>query len=319
MRIIGSALAGLGRQGPALLVASLVAGIVVPPLAAQAYAFLPLSAFLLTLGSFLTASLAPPERATGWTSIAVVLVWTGFGVPVLVMAVLPHLALDSALEAGVLLSVLAPPVGSAAAIASMLALRPRLALVASIALTLAAPLSMPALAALLSPGMALDMGHLALRLALIIGAAAVLSRVAVRWRDKVKPVLPDQQAAAGVAVLGLIIVGLATTNGIRAHWTNDPESFLRFLAAAVAVNLGLGIVGTILFWSMGARNALTIGLVSGNRNVTLAWAAAATALPVQAEAYIAACVIPVLALPLAIKSVQRGRRFLARVRLGQAL
>jgi ACR3 family arsenite transporter len=45
----------------------------------------------------------------------------------------------------------------------------------------------------------------------------------------------------------------------------------------------------------------TIGLVSGNRNVTLAWAAASFGLPPLAEGYVAACVIPVLALPLIVK------------------
>jgi arsenite transporter len=45
------------------------------------------------------------------------------------------------------LSLLAPPVGSAAAIATMLGLQSRLALIVSIALTLIAPLSIPGFAA----------------------------------------------------------------------------------------------------------------------------------------------------------------------------
>jgi hypothetical protein len=67
----------------------------------------------------------------------------------------------------------------------------------------------------------------------------------------------------------------------------------------------------------GRKEALTIGLVTGNRNVTLAWAIAGSALPPAAEAFVVAAVVPVLVLPLAVKSVlavgrmglfQRARR-----------
>jgi predicted Na+-dependent transporter len=264
---------------------------------------LPLSAFLLTLGSFLTAGLAPPERGLGWRRLLLLLGWIGVGVPLIAAALVFPLHLEPALQAGVILSVLAPPVGSAAAIAAILGLQPRLALLASIALTLVAPLSIPAFATALGLNVAIDMGHLAWRLALIIGLAAVLAQMARRWRSKVQAVLPDQSAAAGVAVVGLVIVGLAMMSGIRAHWATDPDAFSLFIVAAIGVNLGAGLVGAVLFASWGAKDALTVGLVSGNRNVTLAWAAAGSTLPMATEAYVAACVLPVLALPLAVKGV----------------
>lgn len=61
MRVLGQGLTAIGRHGPALLVLSLLLGASVAPLATAAYQVLPLSAFLLTLGSFLTAGLAAPE------------------------------------------------------------------------------------------------------------------------------------------------------------------------------------------------------------------------------------------------------------------
>jgi len=293
----------IGRHGPALLVLSLLLGAAVAPLATAAYQVLPLSAFLLTLGSFLTAGLAPPEKGLGWRRILLALAWIGLGVPLMVAGLIISLHLDPALKAGVLLSVLAPPVGSAAAIAAILGLQPRLALIASIALTLVAPLSMPAFATVFGVNVSIDMAHLAWRLALIIGLAAILAQMARHWRSKVRAMLPDQAAAAGVAVIGLVIVGLAMMSGIRAHWAADPDAFKLFITAAIGVNLGAGLVGALLFSSWGAKDAFTVGLVSGNRNVTLAWAAAGSTLPMATEAYVAACVLPVLALPLAIKSV----------------
>ena len=303
MRVLGQGLTAIGRHGPALLVLSLLLGGAVAPLATAAYQVLPLSAFLLTLGSFLTAALAPLEKGLGWRRILLVVTWVGLGVPLLAAAIVLPLHLDPALQAGVLLSVLAPPVGSAAAIAAILGLQPRLALIASLALTLVAPLSMPAFATVLGVNVSIDMVHLAWRLALIIGLAAILAQMARHWRSKVQAVLPDQSAAAGVAVIGLVIVGLAMMSGIRGHWATDPDAFGLFIAAAIGVNLGAGLVGALLFSSWGTKDAFTVGLVSGNRNVTLAWAAAGSTLPMATEAYVAACVLPVLALPLAIKSV----------------
>jgi arsenite transporter len=301
MRTIGKLLSVLGGQGPILLVVSLGAGVLIHPLAHFGYELLPLSAFLLTLGSFLTAGMAPSEVKTRVSLIVVVLAWVGLALPLAGAALLSFVPLDPSLRAGVLLSLLAPPVGSAAAIAAMLGLQPRLALLVSIALTLLAPLSIPCFATLLGLGIAFDMAALATRLLAIIGVAALVAFLALRFRQRLTPILPDQRAATGVAVIGLIIVGLATSQGIQTHWHSDPLRFEQMLAAAVATNFGLCALAALAFSGLGLQVAGTIGLVSGNRNVTLAWAAASFGLPPLAEGYVAACVIPVLALPLIVK------------------
>lgn len=205
------------------------------------------------------------------------------------------------LRAGVLLSLLAPPVGRAAAIAEMLSLRPRLALLVSIALTLLAPISIPCFAAVLDLGIAFDMSALAIRLFSIIGAAGLVGFLAIRFHRHLISVLPDLRAATGIAVIGLIIVGLATSQGIRSQWTSNALRFDVMLVAAIVANFGLCALATLTFARLGLQTAGTIGLVSGNRNVTLVWAAASFGLPSLAEGYVAACVIPVLALPLIVK------------------
>jgi arsenite transporter len=301
MWILGKLLSLLGGQGPILLVISLGAGVLIHPLAHLGYELLPLSAFLLTLGSFLTAGLSPSEVKTRASLIAVVLAWVGVGLPLAAAALLSFVPLDPSLRAGVLLSLLAPPVGSAAAIAAMLGLQPRLALLVSIALTLLAPISIPCFATLLGLGVAFDMAALALRLFAIIGVAALVAFLALRFRRTLTPILPDQRAATGVAVIGLIIVGLATSRGIQTQWHSNPLRFEEMLAAAIATNFGLCGLAALVFSGLGLQVAGTIGLVSGNRNVTLAWAAASFGLPPLAEGYVAACVIPVLALPLIVK------------------
>jgi ACR3 family arsenite transporter len=297
----GRILAALGRNGPALLALSLLSGIAAPALAAAAHGLLPLSAVLLTLGSFLTAGLSPPEKRLGLRLIAATLGWAGLGVPLLVAGALAVTRPAADMQAGVLLSVIAPPVGSAAAIAAILGLQPRLALFASILLTVLAPVTMPLLTYGLASGISLDMQYIALRLAGIVGVAGLLAALLLRWPTQTKWLLPDAQGAAGVAVVGLIIVGLATTDSIRSFWRLDADLFLRYVLVAVAMNIAVTFASAGLFAATGFKNAGTVGLVSGNRNVTLAWAAASGTLHSWTEAYVAACVIPILILPLLVR------------------
>jgi ACR3 family arsenite transporter len=306
---VGRILSTLGGQGPTLLVISLCAGLLIHPLARFGYDLLPFSAFLLTLGSFLTAGLAPSEARIRLPLMTLVLVWIGLALPLAAAFLLSFVPLDPALRAGVLLSLLAPPVGSAAAIAGMLGLRTRLALLVSIALTLLTPISIPCFATMLGLGIAFDMGALAIRLFSIIGAAGLVAFLALRFHRNLVPVLPDQRAATGIAVIGLIIVGLATSQGIRALWTSNPLLFDAMLAAAIVSNFGLCVLATLIFARLGLKTAGTVGLVTGNRNVTLVWAAASFGLPSLAEGYVAASVIPVLALPLIIKLCLRVPSF----------
>lgn len=103
------------------------------------------------------------------------------------------------------------------------------------------------------------------------------------------------------------------TDGVRAQIAVAPDTFALFVTAAVGVNLAAGLAGTALFWPWGSWDAMTVGLVSGNRNVTLAWAAAGGTLAPEGEAYIAACVILILSLPLLLKTA-----FALRARGAQA-
>src|SRR5258708_40337848 len=113
MRMVGKLLSALGGQGPILLVLSLGVGVISHQLAQFGYELLPVSAFLLTLGSFLTAGLAPSEARARTPHIAPVLAWGGVGLPLTAAALLGFVPLDPSLRAGVLRSLLAPPPGRA--------------------------------------------------------------------------------------------------------------------------------------------------------------------------------------------------------------
>jgi ACR3 family arsenite transporter len=61
MHFCGKRLVSLGRRGPELLVLALLVGAMAPGVSLVLAPALPVSAFFLTLGSFLSARLAPPD------------------------------------------------------------------------------------------------------------------------------------------------------------------------------------------------------------------------------------------------------------------
>lgn len=214
MVVVGKALSALGRNGPLLLVVSLLAGAVSRPLSEISAHVIAVSAFLLTLGSFLSAYLSPPEGAVRHLGFLLILVFVGLLVPLAAYGAGHVFQLAPDMVLAVTLSFLAPPVGSAAAIAAILGLRPKLALVVSISLTLASPLLMPAAVGALGADIHVAFNGITLRLFGIVGAAALATAAVACWRDRLRPVLPDAGAAAGVSVVGLVIVGLAVTSGL---------------------------------------------------------------------------------------------------------
>ena len=171
---MNAVLAFAGRHGPLLLFFGVLIGCVFPALAATAKPWMGASVFVFTLGAFLKvddsafrAELRRPRRA------AAVLVWTLAGVPALAWALVQVAGLPAEIGLGSMLCMLAPPVGSAAAMAAMLGLNAALALAATIAISLLAPLYLPPIAALLGGTTAqIDAVAMLGRIVAVVGAAA---------------------------------------------------------------------------------------------------------------------------------------------------
>ena len=293
-------LARAGRNGPALLCGGVMVGLVAPALAELARPLMGLAVFIFMLGAFLKVD-APAFRAevTARRSTLVILAWSTFGVPLLIYAVVQATRPGPDLALGLLLGALAPPVGSAAAIAAMLGLSAPLALLATVSATLAAPFYLPPLAAALADtDLAIEPVTMSLRLGLIVGGAALaawlLRRHAGAW------VTGNPNAMTGIAVLGLLVLGIAAMRGMREEILAAPRRAALLLGLAFLVNAGVQAIGTLLFAPLEQRRALTVGLVSGNRNVTLIWAAAAPFLADRpaVELFLAISVFPIFMLPL---------------------
>jgi predicted Na+-dependent transporter len=296
---LGRLLGFAGRNGPLLLLFGVSVGLVAPALAEAARPLMGLAVFIFTLGAFLKVDAAAfRAEAADRRLILAILAWASFGVPLLAFILLHILPAGPDLAMGILLCALAPPVGSAAAIAAMLGLSAPLALLATVVATLAAPFYLPPLAVLLADAeLTIDPLSLSLRLGLIVGGAALVSwllrRFAGRW------VTANPNAMTGIAVFGLILVAIGAMRGMRQQILAAPQEAAMMLGLAFATNLGFQVIGSALFAATDRIRALTIGLVSGNRNITLVWAAATPFLAdhPKVELFLAMSAFPIFMLP----------------------
>ena len=244
-------LAAAGRHGPALLCGGVLVGLAAPPLAELARPLMGLAVFVFTLGAFLKVDGAAfRSEATDRRAVLLVLAWTAFGVPLATYGLVQVLRPGPDLSQGLLLCFLAPPVGSAAAIAAMLGLSAPLALLATVAATVAVPLYLPPLAASLAGAeLAIDPLALSARLAVIVGGAAsvawLLRRCAGAW------VAANPHAMTGVSVLGLILVAVGAMRGMQGHVSAAPAQAVALLGAAFLANAGFQAAGALLFAGLG--------------------------------------------------------------------
>jgi hypothetical protein len=307
-RLMNRLLAAAGRNGPVLLLVGVMIGLVVPPLAQAARPLMDLAAFGFTLGTFLKVDLASFRAevvSAGARRNLAVLAWVGLGVPLAASGLVALLEPGQALAQGIMLCTIAPPIVSATAIAAMLGLSTPLALAAAVAATLVAPVAMPWLATMLGGyELGVDPMVMALRLAVIIGGACLASWALRRWARAF--VVGSPAATTGISILSLIVFAVGAMHGMQALLLREPALVLTTLLAAFALNAGFQVLGALVFAASGRRAGLTVGLLSGNRSVGLAWAAVGSALTPGIELFLAMSLLPIYILPLLMRPLVAG-------------
>jgi BASS family bile acid:Na+ symporter len=120
-------------------------------------------------------------------------------------------------------------------------------------------------------GYHLDIDPLAtcLHLVLLIGGAFLASLAAKRLVGSF--IRQNPEAMTGIAVFAMFLAGMGSMRGMQAHLMAQPMQSLEFVVLAYALLFGAELIGTMLFWRYGRVVALTAGLISGTRTITLAW------------------------------------------------
>lgn len=200
----------------------------------------------------------------------------------------------------------APMVSSAIAFATILELDSALAVAVMVATYAIVPLTLPALSLWL---LDLDLGvgffELFSRLFATIAIPAGIAFAIRRWVCRPATMAENARALDGVSVLFVMIFGFGIIHGLPAFVTAQPDYVMLVLATSFAANIGLQVFGAALFLWMGRREALTVGLVTGNTNLGLMMVTLADRAPPELLVCFVLGQIPMYFLPVVALPVYR--------------
>jgi BASS family bile acid:Na+ symporter len=298
-----SVLKAAGQHGAAIVIAGVVIGLVFPFFAELARPYLAIAIFIFTFGSFLKIDAVTfKSELTSIKRNALIVLWATFGIPLVVILIMAVTRPGPDLAQGLLFWALVPASPACVAFASILRLNPPIALMATVVGTVAAPFYIPALAASLGGYQVnIDPVSTCEHLILLIGGAGLAAVATKRLAGGF--VRSNPEAMTGIAVLAMFLAGMGSMRGMQAHLITQPLTSLEFVVMAYALLFGAELLGTALFWSYGRSAALSAGLVSGTRTITLAWVVLGDHILPLADLFLAASMVAKYTAPGLTKSL----------------
>ncbi len=305
--MIPSALERVAAMGTWLMASAFVIGYLLPPLAAACREFiLPAIIVILTVAMLRldVARLRGYIRRPG--AMALIVLVNLIAAPVLMWVLLTPIDIPDELRQGMVLLAAAPMVSSAIAFATILELDSALAVAVMVTTYAIVPITLPALSLWLL-GLDLGVGFFDLfsRLFATIAIPAGIAFAIRRWVIKPEIMLKNARALDGISVLFVMVFGFGIIHGLPAFVAARPDYVVLVLAASFAANIGLQIVGAALFLWMGRREALTVGLVTGNTNLGLLMVTLADRAPPELLVCFVLGQIPMYFLPVVALPVYR--------------
>ena len=289
----------IGTNGPAVLFFGSLLGLCFPVAADWMHPFMGIGVWMFTFGAFAKTNFEEFRASTRHpAALGLAVVGSIILAPLIASALSTAFGFSPELSAGLALAAAAPPSG--AAVVAMLGLDVSLAVFLMVVAVLLSPLTLPWLASAFGVAVNVDTAALAFRIAWLTLPPAVLA-------FSLKRAVPsfvnrNGVAATGMASLGLLVVAMGAMKGIQSRALAEPAQAAEYLALAFAFNLllqGVGLAVSRLLAKLGRRDALTMGVCYGNRNVSLASVAASGFLAThQASAlYMAMSFLPIFILP----------------------
>lgn len=305
--MIRSALERVAAMGTWLMASAFVIGYLLPPLAAACREFiLPAIIIILTVAMLRldVARLRGYIRRPG--AMALIVLVNLIAAPVLMWLLLTPIDIPDELRQGMVLLAAAPMVSSAIAFATILELDSALAVAVMVTTYAIVPITLPALSLWLL-GLDLGVGFFDLfsRLFATIAIPAGIAFAIRRWVIQPEIMLKNARALDGISVLFVMVFGFGIIHGLPAFVAARPDYVVLVLAASFAANIGLQIVGAALFLWMGHREALTVGLVTGNTNLGLLMVTLADRAPPELLVCFVLGQIPMYFLPVVALPVYR--------------
>ena len=206
--------------------------------------------------------------------------------------------IDGPVGAGMVFHALATPIMSGSALCILFGLDAALALIVTVASYALVPFTLPPLALWLL-GIELDVTvyELMWRLGRIVGVSFVIAFLLRKFLGS--DFLRAQASRMdGIMVFGMVGVAVSLMSGLPDFAAAKPSYTAVVTATTFAINIGLQISATVLFWRLGRRAALTVGLITGNTNTALVMAAVGENAPYELLVYFVVGQFPIYILPL---------------------
>lgn len=301
----------LGEHATICLVVSVVIGMFVPVLAGIFRPLLPIFIVLpLTLALMRIDWAELGAYLKRWPLILILCFWMLVASPVLVWAVLLNSDVAPGVVSGIVLMAAAPPIVSAAAIALFVGLDGAIIVVSTVAAMWLVPLVLPPMALeLLNLELDLSLLEFSLRLAIVVTIAFSAAWIGRRVLGPER-LARNSSILDGLAVISLFMFVVGVFDGVWDMTVANPWHVIGATALSFVFNIGLQVVSAALFWRLGRRVALSIGLMSGNCNMGLVLITLADRAEPDVIMYFAVAQIPMYVLPALLTPIYR--------RLGEA-
>ncbi|MDA1088737.1 MAG: hypothetical protein O3A85_00265 [Proteobacteria bacterium] len=296
-------LAFLGKHATKFIAASIFLALAVPGLASEMRPLLAPAVWGLLFLALLRTdwdSIGGHVRRLHVTAVSVA--WLLVLSPVVLWAFFKVLGvMGPGIASALILMAAAPPLMSTPALAMIIGLDGAFALVVMIASTFLSPFILPVLTLGLL-GLDLEISSLTLSLRLLgLITSALLAAFIVR-----KVLTPARLATAtasvdGLVVLMMLVFAVAIMDGVTARLIDAPGHFFKILVIAFAAYALFQLITSKIFAWMGRFQALTLGFVSGNRNMGLLLAVLPAGLHPDIVLYIALAQFPIYLFPLVWK------------------
>lgn len=292
------------RHGGALLAGCIFVGVAAPPLAA-----LLRETLTVTVAGLMTLVLLRIDLAQVLSylrrplMVAALLAWLLLVCPLLTYALVRAAGLDGPLGAALVIMATGCAATSSPAFARLVGLDASISLVVAVTSTLLVPFTAPPIAlGLLGIDLAISIGGLMARLALIVGLPLLLALL-------IRRIVPAPRLAAwsgmvdGTVVMLLVMYGIGVMDGMQAKLLAEPAWVAGGLALAVLGNFGLNLATALAVLPAGRRVALAAGLLSGNRNMALYLAVLPAATDGRILLFFALCQFPLFLSPFLLRPV----------------
>ncbi|WP_416896235.1 MAG: hypothetical protein ACMVY4_11860 [Minwuia sp.] len=301
-----SGLAFVGRNATIVLALGVFLGFAIPSLAAFVRPWLA----IFIVGPLVIALMRIEwgeiiAYARRWRLMLVLCVWMLIVSPVAVFLSLYSSGVAPGVVAGIVLMAAAPPIVSAAAIALILGLDGAIVVVTTVAAMWLTPLILPPMALNL-----LDL-HIDIPLAVFMGRLALVIAVAFaaawigRWLLGRERLSRAKIHLDGAAVLMMLCFVVGVFDGVTEMTLAQPGHVLLAALLGYVFNIGLQAVSAAVFWKLGPRVALSVGLMAGNCNMGLVLVTLGQGADADTAMFFAVGQLPMYTLPMLLTPLYR--------------